>query len=324
MEVRTVLPTFLSKVRACTVGSATGLAPPRGVHRSGTVPDSHRLRDHAALTDVGVECSTTTSPRPTAPDGQISAGEVAVPTMAASPSSRHHTSAGGGHRTMVESRWVRRIGPGLAALGAVAAIATTTLGAPDRIWDPPPCPADATRTQARPGTWWRLDPLLAGGRLSGQRLAVGGPGTANPRRLDLTAESFAAGPFDGRVLVGSDDGRRSTLSLVDPARGCAQALATMGTAVIRRATLTPDRQAVIEFRVDRRTRADLGVFRRPVRRRRSGDATSRIRCRRTPGSVPPGPPNSTGTSAGGASPSSRAGRSRVGPGSSTLPVGRST
>src|SRR4029078_6437791 len=38
-----VLPTFLSKVRACTVWPATGLAPSeRGAHRSGTVPGSHR------------------------------------------------------------------------------------------------------------------------------------------------------------------------------------------------------------------------------------------------------------------------------------------
>ena len=46
---RTVLPTFLSKVRACTAGSATGLRTSgQGDHRSGTVPESHRLRDHAA------------------------------------------------------------------------------------------------------------------------------------------------------------------------------------------------------------------------------------------------------------------------------------
>ena len=43
-----VLPTFLSKVRACTVRSATGLTSSGDDHRSGTVPGSHRLRDHAA------------------------------------------------------------------------------------------------------------------------------------------------------------------------------------------------------------------------------------------------------------------------------------
>ena len=49
----TVLPTFLSKVRASTARSATGLPPRTGGHRSGTVPDSHRLRDHAALIGAG-------------------------------------------------------------------------------------------------------------------------------------------------------------------------------------------------------------------------------------------------------------------------------
>ena len=34
---------------------------------------------------------------------------------------------------MVESRWFRRAGPAVAALGAIALIASTTLGAPDRI-----------------------------------------------------------------------------------------------------------------------------------------------------------------------------------------------
>ena len=166
---------------------------------------------------------------------------------------------------MLESRWLRRIGPGLAAMGAVAAIATTTRGARDRIWDPPPGPAAAVaRPGVASGTWWRLDARLSEGRLIGQRLAVAGPGTTRPRLLDLASESFAAGPFDGWVLVGTDDGRRSMLSLVDPVRGCARTLATAEPDVIRRATLTPDGTAVMEVRVDRATRADLGIFRRPL------------------------------------------------------------
>jgi hypothetical protein len=88
--------------------------------------------------------------------------------------------------------------------------------------------------------------------------------------LDLPPESFAAGPFDGWILVGSDDGRRSTLRLIDPVRGCAR---TVGgsTAVIRRATLTPDRRTVIEMRVDRATRADQGIFQRHLTGRRQAD-----------------------------------------------------
>jgi hypothetical protein len=44
----TGLPTFLSKVRACTVGRRPDFHQ-EAVHRSGTVPESHRLRDHAAV-----------------------------------------------------------------------------------------------------------------------------------------------------------------------------------------------------------------------------------------------------------------------------------
>lgn len=44
----TCLPTFLSKVRACTAGRRPDFRP-KAVHRSGTVPESHRLRDHAAF-----------------------------------------------------------------------------------------------------------------------------------------------------------------------------------------------------------------------------------------------------------------------------------
>jgi hypothetical protein len=65
------------------------------------------------------------------------------------------------------------------------------------------------------------------------------------------------------VLTGSDDGRRSILQLVDLAAGCAQTLATERD-VIRRATLDASGTIVYEFRVDRRTRADLGVWRRPL------------------------------------------------------------
>lgn len=164
---------------------------------------------------------------------------------------------------MVESRWVRRVGPGLAALGVVAIVATSTVGARDRPWDPPPCQAATPRGTPVAGAWWRMDPQLEAGRLVRQRLSVGAPGSTGPRMLDLDPESFAAGPFGGQVLVGTDDGRHSTLSLVDPVHGCARVVATT-TAVIRRATLTPRHDAVIEFRVDRRTRADLGVFRRPL------------------------------------------------------------
>ena len=40
---------------------------------------------------------------------------------------------------MVESRWLRWIGPGVVALGAVGFIASTTLGAAGRPWTPSAC-----------------------------------------------------------------------------------------------------------------------------------------------------------------------------------------
>src|SRR5262245_29098943 len=175
---------------------------------------------------------------------------------------------------MLESRWGRRAGPGIAALGALLAIATTTLGAPTVEGRPPP-PCDAT-TPAAADTlsspaWYRLDPVLADGALVGQRLEIGrtdGPTWA----MALDPESFATAPAGGRVVVGTDDGRRSTVSLVDTARGCLQSVVTTPDAVIRRAILEPDGRAIVEHRIRRTDRTDLGIWRRPL----SGDAPTRI------------------------------------------------
>ena len=163
---------------------------------------------------------------------------------------------------MVETRWFRRAGPGIAAAGAIALIASTTLGAPARAWDPPDCagqPSVATRGWA----WFRIDPILADGTLVGQRLTVGRGGSDRTRFLDLAAESFASGPYDGRVLVGTDDGRRSTLRIVDVPGGCASPIGTSSD-VIRHALLAPSGDAVYEHRVERATRRDLGVWRRSL------------------------------------------------------------
>lgn len=164
---------------------------------------------------------------------------------------------------MVESRWFRRAGPAIAALGAVALIAATTLGAQDRAWAPTACGGAPGIGGSAPGTWYRIDPVIDAGVRSGQRLALGHPGDRGNRRLALDAESFAAGPFGGTVLVGTDDGRRSSLSLVDVARGCAWALGDSGD-VVRTATIAPDGATLFEFRVDRRSRADLGLWQRPL------------------------------------------------------------
>jgi hypothetical protein len=164
---------------------------------------------------------------------------------------------------MVESRWFRRAGPGIAAIGAVAVIASTTVGARPATWSPPACAGMPKIGDAPIGAWYRIDPTIVDGVRSGQRLAVGGSGTAGVRELDVDPESFASGPFAGTVLVGTDDGTTSRLSLIDVAAGCAWAV-DQSDAIVRRATITPDGAALIQFRVDRTTRADLGLWRRSL------------------------------------------------------------
>ena len=171
----------------------------------------------------------------------------------------------------METRWARRLGPGIAALAAVTAIASTTAGAPPPIWDPPDCPgrpAIGTRTV---GAWFRLDANLAAGTLVGQRLTVGSAERATEWRMELDPESFAAEPNGGTVLIGTDDGRGSRLSLIDVADGCRWAIGTSRD-VVRSAVTTPDGSAIVEHRVERRTRADLGIWRRPF----DGGASTRV------------------------------------------------
>ena len=115
----------------------------------------------------------------------------------------------------------------------------------------------------RRAAWYRLDPVLDGnGGLDGQRLIVGQVGRRGGFEVPLEVESFASGPSDGRILVGSDDGRRSILRIVDVNRRCAAVLHG-GRELIRRAVLDPA-GGVIEFRLDRGSRADLGVWSRPA------------------------------------------------------------
>jgi hypothetical protein len=178
---------------------------------------------------------------------------------------------------MVGSRWLRWVGPGIVALGAVALLTSAAVGAGLRPWAPSAClgPPTSGAMGARAGTanvprdmrgspWFRLDPVLDGaGTLNGQRVTIGLDGERSARALDLPAEAFTAGPFGRVVLVGSDDGTTSRLRAVDVAKGCAWALADEPD-VIRRATVDPAGTAIYEMRVDRATRADLGIWRRPI------------------------------------------------------------
>jgi hypothetical protein len=184
---------------------------------------------------------------------------------------------------MVESRWLRWVGPGVIAFGAVGAIASSTLGAGERPWTPRACagPAAERAAAARDATpaastdqpvaaalrvtpWFRLDPVLDGdGALIGQRLFVGLDGQRAARTLDLPPESFAAGPFGRIVLVGSDDGAASHLRAIDVEGACAWTFADE-PAVVRRAVMDPTGTTIFETRVDRATRADQGVWARAV------------------------------------------------------------
>jgi hypothetical protein len=161
----------------------------------------------------------------------------------------------------MERRCVRRSGPGIAALVAVAAVASTTAGAPQAAWDPPDCRGTPTIGAAPVGAWFRLDPILANGEYIGQWLSLGTTDLGSGRRLRLDQESFATGPANGAILVGVDDGRGSTLTLVDVAQACGWAVGTSRD-VIRNAILDPVAGAIVESRVDRRTRADIGIWRR--------------------------------------------------------------
>ena len=178
---------------------------------------------------------------------------------------------------MKESRWLRWIGPGVIALGAVGSVASNAAGAGERPWVSRACGDGSTyrSTAARSAgptalsdlrrePWFRLDPRLDGaGALQGQRLAVGIIGNRSTRFMDLPAESFAAGPFGRVVLVGSDNGLVSRLEVVDIGGECSSSVAREA-AVIRRGTIDPAGTSIYEMRVDRATRADLGIWARPL------------------------------------------------------------
>jgi hypothetical protein len=136
--------------------------------------------------------------------------------------------------------------------------------ASDPPWQPPPCPATGlSPTASGTGAWFRLAPVLDGtGTLVGEALTTTTHGDG-PRRLMLPPESFASGPSGGQLVVGDDDGARSRLRVIDVAHGCLR-LEVEEPAVIRSALLAPDGASLWEHRVDRRTRSDLGVWRRAL------------------------------------------------------------
>ncbi len=165
---------------------------------------------------------------------------------------------------MESMRWLRLAPLALAVVAGAVGIGRPIAGAAgDPAWDPPPCPPDDSGGAPGAAAWYRLDPTLdRQGTLVAMRLTVGLAG-AGGRWLALAPESFASGPVGGRVLAGTDDGAVSSLRLLDPARACATAVADEGD-VIRSAVIAPDGRSLVEHRVDRQTRDDLGVWRRAL------------------------------------------------------------
>jgi hypothetical protein len=165
---------------------------------------------------------------------------------------------------MESTRWLRLAPLALAVAAGAVGIGRPMVGAAgDPPWEPPPCPAGEAAGPPGVAAWYRLDPALdKQGSLASMHLTVGVAG-APVRWLSLAPESFATGPVGGRILAGTDDGSATRLALVDPERGCLSAMADEA-AVIRSAVLTPDGRSVFEHRVDRTTRADLGIWRRPI------------------------------------------------------------
>jgi hypothetical protein len=148
-------------------------------------------------------------------------------------------------------------GHGIGTCRSGAPVGSTRALAPVRV---PVGAAAALRDAA----WYRLDPILdEAGSLSGQLFMAGRLGETGDVELTLAAESFAAGPVGGHVLVGTDDGARSRVESIDIAGRCAR-LIHEGPELIRRAILDPARPRMFEFRLDRGTRSDLGVWSRPL------------------------------------------------------------
>jgi hypothetical protein len=165
---------------------------------------------------------------------------------------------------------------GVIAIVAVSSVASVAIGAGPRSWIPPACaggegpgaaarvPGPASAADLAREAWFRMDPRLdRAGALVGQRLAIGLDGDRSSRIMDLPAESFAAGPIGRIVLVGTDDGATSRLRAIDVSGGCAWDVGTESD-VIRRATIDPTGTTIYEMRVDRATRADLGIWSRPL------------------------------------------------------------
>ncbi len=177
---------------------------------------------------------------------------------------------------MLESHWLQRLGPPSAAIAAIVVVAGSSLGASGGRPPLAACAGDvaaAVRVVGNPsadgaGSAWVASSAVldSQGTLAGRRVEVGRFGQRTTAVVDLPAESSTSGPFGRVVLTVADDGLRSTVAGIDAAQGCAWTLGTSGD-VVRSATLDASDRTLYDHRVDRRTRADLGVWATSLDRR---------------------------------------------------------
>ena len=175
---------------------------------------------------------------------------------------------------MSRSRWAVLLGPPFlivlaGAAGAADAERTIRPGAGSM---PTPrslaaCPSGQVQADGRVGpgrvrpaaAWWRVTPTVdAAGTLAGWTI-LAGDRSASTYVLSLPPESSASGPVTGQVLAAVDDGRRSTLRLIDLGAGCVRDL-DVGEAVARRAVFDPSTAGFLVHLVARGSRVDLGVW----------------------------------------------------------------
>jgi hypothetical protein len=159
---------------------------------------------------------------------------------------------------MPEVGWRLRLAPLLLALAA-----WPTLGRPaDAV---PPAAASPVIPCSRVATtpaWYQLrERAGARGELSGHELRLGRGARTHRWQRSLFPESFAVGPFDGAVLVGTDDGTRSELWFVGVDGDCALPARSERMAIVRAATLDPGRRWIYAHRIARGSRTDLGIWR---------------------------------------------------------------
>lgn len=148
----------------------------------------------------------------------------------------------------------------VATIGWTDPVALARCAAADADRRAAPVPlAPAGPDGLRDASGWRLEPSLdPGGSLTGWRLLAGRAG-ARAATVDLPPASAVSGPTDGRLVIASDDGRRSTITMTT-AGGCSEELLRW-PAVIRQAVLVPGTQDVAFHAVRRSDRSDLGVWR---------------------------------------------------------------